>query len=589
MEKRTVLAIVLSTIVFIGFQAINSKMNPVSEADINVQPQTQITDVEEITEKEIINDSIIEVDDTLNYVEEYISFNTEVFNVTFNTKGANISSLKLKDHKINVNEAENVDLVLQEINNNALFNITLSDNLFDKVFIYNKIDDLTHEFTRTFILNSKNGDKSAPITLIKTYKFLPNEYMFEVKIALKNSENSLIPLNSDGSLYSLNVTKQIGPEFKKLDRREDYRKISIFKEGKRDELKVKKEKVSYHELYDWAAIEGKFFTLAIIPENNNPSLLYSTALLDGIPTSEMILNRTNLNSSYVEDTYKVYLGPKDKKILDIYNSIETNGWNLKEIKINKIISFWPLGMFFMWVLELINSVINNFGISIIILTILIKLILYPFTKKSFESMGKMQTIQPEIKKIQEKYKNDSAKLNAATAELYKKEGVNPLGGCLPMLLQMPIFITFYSLFNEYIGLRGSTFIPGWIIDLSRPEYIVKFGFELPIVGWDALRLLPIIYVATQLISMKFSQNKQASGASGGASAMQTKMMTLGMPIMFFFIMYNQSSGLLLYWITQNVITSAQQIKSKKKSDKAHDLVLEEKLEKKKNKKKGRKK
>lgn len=589
MEKRTVLAIVLSTIVFIGFQALNSKMNPVTEADINIKPKTQISDIEVSTDKEIISDSILEIDNTINYVEEYISFNTDVFNVTFNTKGANISSLKLNDYKVDVNEDGNVDLVLQEISNNALFDITLSDNIFDKVFKYKKIDNLTHEFTRTFVLNSKIGDKSAPITLIKTYKFLQDEYMFEVKISIKNSENSLIPLNNDGSLYSLNVIKQIGPEFKKLDRREDYRKISIFKEGKRDELKVKKEKVSFNELYDWAAIEGKFFTLAIIPENNNPSLFYSTAYSDGIPTSEMILNRTNLNSSYVEDTYKVYLGPKDKSILEKYNSTETNGWNLEEIKINKIISFWALGMFFMWVLELINSVINNFGISIIILTILIKLVLYPFTKKSFQSMGKMQTIQPEIKKIQAKYKDDSAKLNAATAELYKKEGVNPLGGCLPMLLQMPIFITFYSLFNEYIGLRGSTFIPGWIIDLSKPEYILKFGFELPMLGWDALRLLPIIYVATQLISMKFSQNQQAGGASGGASAMQTKMMTLGMPIMFFFIMYNQSSGLLLYWITQNIISSAQQITSKKKSDKEHDLIIEEKLEKKKSKKKGKKK
>ncbi|QEN04776.1 membrane protein insertase YidC [Thiospirochaeta perfilievii] len=588
MEKRTVLAIVLSTIVFLGFQVLNTKLYPPNETV--TENNTAIIETNEITieEDKIVNNTIISIEDESNYKEELINLDTDVFNVTFNTKGANISSLKLKNYKVDVDRDEEVDLVLQEIDNNSLLDITLSDTVFNKVFSYEKLDDYTFQFKRTFTLNKNNGNQSSPITLIKTYKFLPDEYMFELKVTIKNSEDTIIPLNSDGSLYSLNVTKQIGPNFEKLDRREDYRKFSVFTDGKRDELKVKRDFLTFDEKYEWAAIEGKFFTLAIIPDNNNPTIDYSTTNIEGKISSELNLNRSNLNNSYIEDTYKIYLGPKDKSILEKYNRSDKNGWNLKDTNINKIINFWFLGMFFMWVLELINALINNFGISIIVLTILIKIILYPFTKKSFESMGKMQTIQPEIKLLQDKYKDDPAKLNAATAELYKKEGVNPLGGCLPMLLQMPIFITFYSLFNEYIGLRGSTFIPGWIIDLSKPEYIFQFGFELPILGWDALRLLPIIYVATQLISMKFTQNNQKGSPAGGASAMQTKMMTLGMPIMFFFIMYNQSSGLLLYWITQNVISSAQQIQSKKKSDKEHDLILKEKLEKK-NKKKGRKK
>lgn len=587
MEKRTILAIVLSTVVFLGFQALNSVMNPVADVKINTVTEMEIDNTENIVEKVVDSSSFLDIPDDKKYVEEFINFSTELFDVTFNTKGANISSLKLNNFTIHVNKSEKVEMVLSDFENHSFFNITLADKEFQKIFTYKKINSLTHEFSRKFVLKDINGKDSAPLTLTKTYTFLPDDYLFELKITLINSENSLIPMNSDGSLYSLNIGKQIGPSFKKLDRREEYRKFSIFTNGKRDELKVKKSQVSYNDSYTWTAIEGKFFTLAILPENNNPSLYYNSSMFEGKQKSDLTLYRSNLNSSYVEDSYKIYVGPKDKNILDKYNSPETNGWNLSDIKLNKIISFWPLGMFFMWILELMNSIINNYGISIIVLTIIIKIILYPFTKKSIDSMGKMQTIQPEIKKIQEKYKNDSAKLNAATAELYKKEGVNPLGGCLPMLLQMPIFITFYSLFNEFIGLRGSTFIPGWIIDLSKPEYIVQFGFQLPILGWDALRLLPIIYVATQLISMKFSQNNQAGASTGGASAMQTKMMTLGMPIMFFFIMYNQSSGLLLYWITQNIISSAQQIKSKKKSDKEHDLVLEDKNNKRK-KKKGRK-
>lgn len=581
MEKRTVLAIVLSTIVFIVFQAINMQMNPVS-TEIAGDPNStsvEIQDTELLVETQSEDSSFVDESDEL-YEEKDIYAETDIYNITFNTRGGVIRELKLKDYKVDVDVEDRVDMVLDKLEDNSLFNITVADQLFNQNFKYTKIDNLTHVFEKSFKLDE------TPVTLVKTYTFDPDEYLFELKISVENHENRMIPLNSNGSIYSLNVAKQIGPEFKKLDRRDDYRKFSVFTEGKRDEIKTKKNVATYNDSYDWTAIEAKFFTMAIIPEEGNPSLDFSTEIVDGIQKNELTLSRTNTNASYFEDTYKIYAGPKDKNILEQYNSAEENSWGISDLSINKIISHWFLGMFFMVVLEMMNSFIGNYGITIILLTILIKIVLYPITRKSFDSMGKMQAIQPEIKELQDKYKDDSAKLNAAMAELYKKEGVNPLGGCLPMLLQMPIFITFYNLFNEFIGLRGATFIPGWIVDLSRPESILDFGFALPIVGWDALRLLPIIYVASQLISMKFTQNNQA-GSAQGANAVNTKMMTLGMPIMFFFIMYNQSSGLLLYWITQNVISSAQQIFSKRRNIKEHELMLEEKAQKKK-KKKGKK-
>jgi len=478
MEKKTVLAIVLSTIVLFGFQALNQYLNPISEN------KTEIINVDNTKSSVIIKETNTPVI-TLEKEEdqkaaELVKFTTDLFDVTFNTQGANIKSLKLINHTIDVSHDEKVDIVNNDIDDNSLFNIKLGDynnEVFNEVFSYSKLDEYTFQFSKIFTVKDNSGTDSAPLTL----------------------------------------------KFKKLDRREDYRKLSVFTNDKRKELKVKSQEVNFSEEYKWTAIEGKFFTVAVIPENVTPTIHYTNELSNAIPQSNLSLDRISLNSSVIEDTYKIYIGPKDKTILNKYNSSETNGWNLSDININKIISFWFLGMFFMWVITIMNSVINNYGISIIVLTVLIKIILYPFTKSSIESMGKMQTIQPEIKILQDKYKNDSAKLNAAMADLYKKEGVNPLGGCLPMLLQMPIFIT-------------------------------------------------------------FTQNNQTGGAAQGASAMQTKMLTLGMPIMFFFIMYNQSSGLLLYWITQNLISSYQNISSKKKSDKAHELVLEEKIIKKKKKK-----
>jgi YidC/Oxa1 family membrane protein insertase len=202
-----------------------------------------------------------------------------------------------------------------------------------------------------------------------------------------------------------------------------------------------------------------------------------------------------------------------------------------------------------------HSIVPNWGIAIVLLTIFVKLLLFPITHKSYESTSKMQQLQPKMTEIREKYKDNSTKMNQAMAELYKTEKVNPMGGCLPLLLQMPIFIALYGLFNKHFDLRGPTFIPGWINDLSSPESIWNFApFQIPILGWSDIRLLPILFVGTMILSSKLMQ-------SGGAAASQNssmKMMTYLMPIMFFFILYTAPSGLLVYWIVTNFLTIVQQ-------------------------------
>jgi YidC/Oxa1 family membrane protein insertase len=167
----------------------------------------------------------------------------------------------------------------------------------------------------------------------------------------------------------------------------------------------------------------------------------------------------------------------------------------------------------------------------------------------------MQSVAPKIKELQEIYKDHRQKLNIAMAELYTKEGYNPLSGCLPMRLQIPIFFAMYNLFNNHFDLRGAEFIPGWIPDLSLPESILNFpaGFQLPILGWTALRLLPFIYLGSQLLYGKVTQTPDQKANS------QMKMMLYVMPIVFFFILYNVPSGLLIYWIFSNLLTMVQQL------------------------------
>ncbi|HUX20178.1 MAG TPA: membrane protein insertase YidC, partial [Spirochaetia bacterium] len=127
------------------------------------------------------------------------------------------------------------------------------------------------------------------------------------------------------------------------------------------------------------------------------------------------------------------------------------------------------------------------------------------------------------------------------------------GGCLPLLLQMPVFFALYYLLNSEFSLRGAVFIPGWITDLSQPESILHLPFTIPLIGWTDIRLLPIIYVGTQLISSRLMQNPDVATSSN------MKMITYLMPVMFFFILYNAPSGLILYWTVMNILTVAQQM------------------------------
>ena len=141
------------------------------------------------------------------------------------------------------------------------------------------------------------------------------------------------------------------------------------------------------------------------------------------------------------------------------------------------------------------------------------------------------------------------------AEFYKREGYNPMSGCLPLLIQFPIFIAMYNLFNNHFDLRGALFIPGWIPDLSQPEAIYSFApINLFVFKLSAIRVLPVIYLLSQLFYGKFTQ-----GQATGQTAAQMKFMMYGMPIMFFFILYDVPSGLLIYWIFSNLIQIAQQV------------------------------
>ncbi len=286
-------------------------------------------------------------------------------------------------------------------------------------------------------------------------------------------------------------------------------------------------------------------------------LTAADASVTGAEVSRLAFVRPTLKSSTSVDTFYFYVGPKEEPILNKYDVSTDNAFGLSNLKLQRAMEepflwgWFGLEYLLKLIMHWVTMVVPNWGIAIIILTVLIKLATWPLTAKSYRANAAMQTLQPKIKELQAKYKDDPKKLNEQTMALYQKEGVNPLGGCLPMLLQIPVFFSLYNMFSTQFDMRGALFIPGWIPDLSLPDSVWHWGFALPFVNWTDLHILPFIMVGTQIWTSTLSQ------PAGGATSQQ-KIMTYGLPFIFFFMLYEMPSGLMVYWCAQNILTVVQQ-------------------------------
>jgi len=576
MEKNTIIAVVLSTVILIVFYVMQGVFFPKAKPADVVQTQppavvatdTQskespppspweefpVTEAQQGSPLPSSTEEAQQTTDSGPQIVEYVSIETETINIKLTNAGGNVVSWKLKGHQ---DGYDNVDMILSGENEAQAFAIAfggLDAQPISSLFHVNRLSEYSVEFYRDFIIPAGTPGTGGRFRLTKRYDFKPREYMFELTVTLDGG-SSASGFNFYGSGYTLSFGPQIGPRFEKLDNRYDYRQYSTFTNGK-----LKKAKVN--EVIDtrpaWAVISGKYFTFIAIPNLAQYNIVYSEKAEPGIPSaSRMNIVRPVINASKIDDIYYFYLGPKTQDSLSIYNTGK-NEFRMKENLIEAASSkgvLSPLEKALKWLLLLFYKIAPNYGIAIILLTLFVKIVFFPLTKKGSEATLRMQALAPKIKEIQDKYKNNPQKLQVEMGNFYKQEGYNPLSGCLPMLLQIPIFISMYNLFNNHFDLRGASFIPGWIPDLSLPEAVWNFpeGTKLPILGWTALRLLPFIYVGSQLLYGKVTQTP------GQQTNNQMKMMLYVMPITFFFILYNMPSGLLIYWIFSNLLTLVQQL------------------------------
>ncbi len=488
------------------------------------------------------------------------TYETDVFIIEFDPVGASVSSIRLKDH---LDKGEPVELLFKGPKDNNAFLLYAGNdrtNPIDAVFNY-KINGSEVIFTQDFAPVLQDGTVSPEtFSITKTYDFGTKEYMFQIDVTIKNSVNKVVPLSYNNFAFTMAFEPQIGPSFDEMPNNNyNYRRFYITPAGgKKSMPKLSNGLYQTTNTLQWAALCGKYFSLIGIPDNAS----YTTTLTESTTgdlalESKMYFSRPATKSSMMSSTFTFYAGPQLKNNMTIYNDSALNGFGLSDLHLEKALdsNSWLnwLENILKWILNLFYALIPNYGVAIILLTITIKLILYPLSKKSMESTAKMSSLGPKMEEMKVKYKDNPQKLNQEMAKLYKEEKINPMGGCLPMLLQFPIFIALYGLLNKHFELRGAMFIPGWIPDLSIPDTVFTFPFNIPFLG-NGFHILPIIYTASMIYSMKITQ----TGASATQSNGMMKFMTWGMPLIFFFVLYDAPSGLLLYWTVMNMISIGQQ-------------------------------
>ena len=588
MDRNTIIAIVLSVIVITVGMTINMVFFPPEYVDAGTQT-TQTVDPASMPSGGAVITAVGEEGDSQPF-----TVTTQAFEMTFDPAGASVESIRLLNHRESTT-GEPVELLVKDSSGRNAF-LLYTDESFsdpvDAVFDY-VIDDSDDEVVS--VVFTRDFESDGSLFQIQKRFAIPKaeEYLFSVNVAMESLDGNPIPIDS----YTLGYDPQVGPWFQQLDnsygeyRRAMYREVddnnthnvTSFDNG----LSVVDD-----EQVGWAATNGKYFTVIGVPDQ---ATSYETSFRQTTGDSlisqvnSFYFTRTSISGTSFSDVYRYYTGPKLATFLDLYDVQNNNVFGLGGLMLDEVLdsSSWLgwLQTLLRWVLQFFYRLIPNYGVAIILLTILVKLLIQPISKKGMDSTAKMSALAPKVQELQTKYKDDPQTLNAAMAKLYKDEGISPMGSCLPMLIQFPIFIALYGLLSTHYELRGAMFIPGWIPDLSVPDTVFTLPFNIPFLG-NGIHVLPIIYTASMIYSMKVTQatSTQQTGQQG-----MMKFMTYGMPIIFFFILYNAPSGLILYWTVMNFISILQQMYVNKKKTKKYAQEIQEREEAKINKYKPTKK
>ncbi len=555
MEKRTLLAFALSLLVLLVWQSMFYKPPQKAKTKQKTEATQKVKKKQKREVKETAKKAPTEKEKTINpapitppqkITGKTVVVETPNFRAVFSTKGGLLKSFKLKKYRENIEkDSPPKELVtIKDVGYYPFFTELLNDS--DAAIGYTEykastdklvVDPGTKEAKLVLSAESPKG-----IKVIKTFTFYPDNYLFDMDVTLENTGTKAL---SD----TLTINMFNTPYEKKQSRLNANRVAVLSKKGLHEynEKKIRKSAPKIPGPFKWIGYENNYFISAMIPRSENG---YSVSLV-------MVDENTHLVRT-VFFTPRFFVKPGDKKDFDLRFFIGPKDLTvLKEANYDlaKSVNFgWfdiiakPL----LWFMDYIYKYVHNYGIAIIIVTVVIKILFWPLTHKSYESMKTMKKLQPKMAAIREKYKNDREKMNQELMNLYRTYKVNPVGGCLPMILQIPVFFALYRMLYGAIELRHAPFCL-WINDLSAPDRL-NIGFNIPYLG--GLPVLTILMGVSMFIQQKMTPT--------GGDPRQEKMMLL-MPVVFTVFFVNFPSGLVLYWLVNNILSIGQQYLINKKA------------------------
>jgi YidC/Oxa1 family membrane protein insertase len=545
-HARIFLAIALSFLVFMVWGYFFGEQNPAQKTEETAKPAISepakpVTDSEKTT---ALTTPAIQEKNLPEYTPaKDITVTTNLYRMKISPKGAVVKSLILNDYREKAESGSPLkDLIFDGSKTGTLL-VSFGDSslpqiqeaLFQTTAKSENIQISTHSETISFSWISPFG-----YTIEKQYTFRPDSYLIDLQIVLKNTSENI--LNNQFSLYLSNLVKPTDAQY-------GFEGSSALINNALLQIPFKEipEKAVNAGNINWISLEERYFISSIVPDKPSQAQM-KLKLVDNLFQGQLVEPEVSIQpGQQAAFNYHVYMGPKSLTILKSLN-----------LELDKAINF---GMFdilakpCLWLMNSFYSVIPNYGVAIIILTLLVKAVLWPLGTKSYKSMAEMKRMQPLLNEIRAKYPNDKKKMNEEVMALYKTYKINPMGGCLPMLVQIPVFFALYRMLYEAIELRHAPFI-GWINDLSAPDRLFHFPFSIPFMEPPyGIPVLTLIMGVTMFIQQKMSPPV--------GDPTQAKMMML-MPVVFTVIFINFSSGLVLYWLVNNVVSISQQYFIQKK-------------------------
>ena len=574
MDKQTTLAFLLIGLVLVVWLYMNAPEQPQNQhfpADSTLATEQykdtvleKTADYNEIPveSQNVSGSSIFKAG---NKTGRIITVENSLVKLQLNTKGARIRKYYLKEyetwyyndivdtsdfynrHVQLVNPSDGGDLNVVFVSKEGrLVNTSDLDFTVDKPGNYFKINE---NDSLSIVFTCETGNNQV---IKKSYTFYGNNYASNLDVELVNMDEVI-----SGLRYDLEWSNGINFVEENSVDEATYANASAFSGGEQVVIdatsKEELEKKTINGQVDWIGVRNKYFAIIISPENPSPD---GGARFEGKFTD--IPNRGQreyYNSSlmipfnqakYQKNSFEIFIGPMDYDLLKSYDKNYDAFYDFGSFFGLKFITR-PISEYVLLPLfQFLHLFIPNYGFVIIVFSIIIKIALYPLTKQSYKSMKRMQQLQPKITELKEKYKGDQQKIQKETMKLYQTYGINPAGGCLPMVLQMPILFALFTFFRVAIEIRHEPFI-FWMHDLASPDYLITLPFTIPIFGIDKITgLAPLLG-----ITMFFQQKMSVKDPS-------QKALVYVMPVMFTLMFMGFSSGLNLYYFMFNILSIAQQ-------------------------------